>query len=236
MTTITKRAQTDYINFGNKAALNNADLDPIQGFDADVFVVDQATGNLTLLGRFVSVQVTVQNDLKPYVELNQRVPRYLDGLMRIGFVLERGMLDARVLAQTFGYNAITREQRINRMPRFQITFSSGAPDLNNSQGLNGRDVYENANGGQRNTNGDIVLTYCAVNTFQMGAQAGGEIIANRWEGMAEGIESKQRNVTIDTGVNLGNGVDADKALTYSQENYTPFPWDGLFDSGPTILG
>jgi hypothetical protein len=233
MTTITKRSQSSYINFGNKAPVNNADLDPIQGFDADVFVVDQATGNLTLLGRFVSIQITVQNDLKPYVELNQRVPRYLDGLLRIGFVLERGMLDARVLAQTFGYTALTREQRVNRMPRFQITFSSGAPDLNESSGR-GVDVYQNGDG-SRNTNGDMVLTYCAVNTFQMGAQAGGEIIANRWEGMAEGIEVKQRNVTIDTGVNLGNAVDADQALTYSQQNYTPFPWDGLFDSGPGIL-
>lgn len=231
---------------GNNANLfasvvNNAILDPLQGFDADVWVIDQGTGNYNLIGRFTSIQVTIRNATEPYLELNQRVPRLLDGEFQFGWVLERGMLDARVLEQTFGFNAITRELRNSRNTRFQISFSCNAPELESTtENLNpagvvgttarGSNEAGNANVfASRKTIGEYVLTFCKVDSFTMGVNAGRNVIANRWEGMCEGIEFVNRNV-VTPGVFL-NSVRADQALETSRAgfdaigNNNPFSWD-----------
>ncbi len=217
-------ATTDLRTFAG-AAINNAILDPFQGFDADIWMIDQATGNQLLVGRFTSIQITIRNATEPYMEFNQRMPRYLDGEIQIGWVIERGMLDARILQQTFGMSQMTREMRMNRSPRFQITFEVNAPELDNaaanggakfpfnpagskfSAGAggdttlgsslgNGELAFNNrAVGGQspqesfnqRKGKGQIVLTFAKLDSFTMGAQAGRSVIANRWEGLAEGI-------------------------------------------------
>lgn len=218
------------------AAVNNAILDPLQGFDADVWVLDQATGNYNLVGRFTSIQVTIRNATEPYLELNQRVPRLLDGEFQFGWVLERGMLDSRVLEQTFGFNAITRELRNNRNTRFQISFAVNAPELENS----GKNLVENQplTAGPRTTptgdpfsdreaTGEYVLTFCKVDSFTMGVNAGRNVIANRWEGMCEGIEFVQRPV-VSPGVFL-NSVRASEALETAsdQAGIDPFFWDSI---------
>lgn len=179
------------------AAINNAIKDPMQGFDADVWVIDQATGNQLLVGRFTSLQLTIRNATEPYMEFNQRVPRMLDGEFQFGWVLERGMLDTRVLESTFGFTDIRREMRVSRSPRMVITFDLNAPELDESS-LNNVDL-RNQNMGEllvsgsdntrrrRKSVGQYRLTYCKVDSMTIGAMAGRSVIAVRWEGLAEGV-------------------------------------------------
>lgn len=178
------------------APVNNSLLDPLQGFDADVWCVDQATGMHMLVGRFTSLQITVRNATEPYLEFNQRVPRLLDGEFQMGWVLERGLLDVRVLEQTFGFSAINREMRISRSPRFQITFEMHAPELHTA-GISAPAI-QNTNGElilgagrmdyRRQAKGRYMLTFCKVDSWTLGAMAGRSVIANQWQGLCEGIE------------------------------------------------
>ncbi|EKQ70399.1 hypothetical protein OsccyDRAFT_0686 [Leptolyngbyaceae cyanobacterium JSC-12] len=227
------------------AAVNNAILDPLQGYDADVWVLDQATGRYLLVGRFTSIQITVRNATEPYMEFNQRVPRYLDGEIQIGWVLERGMLDTRILQQTFGISALTRELRLNRMARFQITFELNAeelhnvnqstdgnrnslpPDYNESAGIIGNgELFINRGPSEwnprRSAKGQLMLTYCKVDSFTLGAMAGRSVIANRWEGLAEGIEEVNRT-SIWAGIALNASSAANNLPVANNAN----PADGV---------
>lgn len=231
--------------------VNNAILDPMQGFDADVWVIDQATGKYNLVGRFTSIQFTVRNATEPYLELNQRVPRLLDGEFQFGWVLERGMLDSRVLEQTFGYNAITRELRNNRNARFQISFSVQAPELQNkgrtvageTASLFGKQTNSAYTAGGQQTGeiadkvfherlaiGEYLLTFCKVDSFTLGINAGRNVIANRWEGMCEGVEFIDRSI-VDAGVFLdagsSNGITSLSRGAETGKNIIPFAWDRL---------
>lgn len=223
--------------------VNNAILDPMQGFDADVWVMDQATGKYNLVGRFTSIQFTVRNATEPYLELNQRVPRLLDGEFQFGWVIERGMLDARVLEQTFGYNAITRELRNNRNVRFQISFSVAAPELetsgktvSNENDSSFGEVATNPSTSQnvgssfaiRSAVGEYLLTFCKVDSFTLGINAGRNVIANRWEGMCEGIEYINRS-RVDAGIFLDsqNASTALSIASNSSREINPFPWDAM---------
>jgi hypothetical protein len=197
------------------AAVNNALLDPLQGYDADAWVLDQATGRYLMVGRFTSLQITIRNATEPYMEFNQRVPRYLDGEMQIGWVLERGLIDTRILQQVFGISALTRELRLNRMARLQITFEMSADELDNTnQSSDGNrnsmpPDYNEATGTigngelfinrgpsgwnpRRSAKGQLMLTYCKVDSLTLGAMAGRSVIATRLEGLAEGIEEVDR--------------------------------------------
>jgi hypothetical protein len=179
------------------AAINNGIKDPMQGFDADVWVIDQATGNQLLVGRFTSIQLTIRNATEPYMEFNQRIPRMLDGEFQFGWVLERGLIDTRLLESTFGFDDIRREMRIGRSPRMVITFDLSAPELD-ERSLNNVDLRNNnlgellVNGNdnsrrRRHSVGQYRLVYCKVDSMTIGAMAGRSVIAVRWEGLAEGI-------------------------------------------------
>jgi hypothetical protein len=195
------------------APVNNGILDPMQGFDADVWVIDQATGRFELVGRFTSIQITVRNATEPYLELNQRVPRYLDGEFQIGWTLERGLLDARVLQHTFGYGNISRELRLSRGSRMQITFEVDAPELDGTAAYDlGQDGAGTNGGTPRKAKGQVVLTFCKVDTFTMSAMAGRQVIANQWQGLAEGITTIPGQSIVWGGTTLGNGVGARTAL------------------------
>jgi hypothetical protein len=218
----------------------------MQGYDADVWCLDQATGNYLLIGRFTSIQITIRNSTEPYMEFNQRVPRYLDGEIQIGWVLERGLLDTRILQQVFGISALTRELRLNRMARLQITFELNAqelqnvnqsadgnrnslpPDYNVSAGTigNGELLLNTGPTGwnpRRQAAGQLMLTYCKVDSLTLGAMAGRAVIATRIEGLAEGCEEVNRtsiwsgvalkassasnNLPIANAANPANGAD-----------------------------
>jgi hypothetical protein len=210
-----------------QAPVNNAILDPMQGFDADVWVIDQATGEYYLVGRFTSIQITVRNATEPYLELNQRVPRYLDGEFQIGWTLERGMLDARVLQHTFGYGNISRELRLSRGSRMQITFEIDAPELHQTAGVDlglaPDGTMAKGDKGFRVARGQMVLTFCKVDTFTMSAMAGRQVIANQWQGLAEGITAVPNQSIIWAGTTLGQGVDAVTALQKAKNEEQQIP-------------
>jgi len=193
-------------NLGNSVS-NNAIMDPLQGYDADVWVIDQATGAWILTGRFTTIELVFRNTTRPYIELGQRVMRQLDGTFMMGWTMERGQLDGRVLQQTFGYSKIGRGLRVNRHPRMQITFQVNSPELHeepnspdkeglfsDSSNANLFDGVSSANAtsgteiGARNAESMVILKFCKVETFTLRAEAGDEILSNRWEGVAEGYE------------------------------------------------
>lgn len=185
---------------------NNAILDPMQGYDADVWVLDQATGKWILTGRFTTMELVFRNTTRPYIEFDQRVMRQLDGTFMMGFTMERGQLDGRVLQQTFGYAKIGRTLRVNRHPRMQITFQVNSPELHNADNVTDEGLFSESKQAnlaegvksqsagihddfrQRNAKSMVVVKNCKVETFTLRAEAGDEIISNRWEGVAEGYE------------------------------------------------
>lgn len=212
---------------------DNSILDPFQGYDADVWAIDQATGKWVLVGRFTSIELVFRNTTRPYIEFNQRVMRQLDGNFMIGWTMERGQLDSRVLQQTFGYSKISRSLRVNRHPRMQIVFQVNAPELDNrlnvetnrfsasasnlSTANSGVDPETNSDFNERDTKSLIVLTFCKVETFTLRAEAGDEVISNRWEGVAEGYEVlDQSNVWAGHYLDDSGAVDAASIITEIQ--------------------
>jgi hypothetical protein len=172
----------------------NLDMkDPIQGFDVDVSIQKYDTGgsiSQILVGRFTSILVRVVNVTETYLELNQRMPRHLDGEINIVWQCERGMLNTQVLQETFGFfgtsNSIGRNNdRIQRARRFTIDFSV---KVNNSDFVDENMRTYNA---QLQTNTPITtyrLHLCKTDTMSFGATSGRNIVANQWQGTAEGIE------------------------------------------------
>lgn len=167
-------------------------VDPIQGFDVDVsFSQVGATGPI-LVGRFTSILVRVVNVTETYLELNQRIPRHLDGEVNIVWQCERGMLNMKVLEDTFGFfgsgsgvgvAAIGRSEKIKRAARFSISFSVkvvssdfSTPIMANQQGQI-----------QNPSRTTYTLDFCKVDTMSFGATSGRNIVANQWQGTAEGI-------------------------------------------------
>jgi hypothetical protein len=189
---------TPIVANNNKTGSNNGIKDPLQGFDATLWMLN-AQGEMVNRGFFTSVQFTFRNATEPYMELSQRVPRYLDGDFQIGWVAQRGQLDTNVVAETMGFQSVTREQRISRSPRFNLVlffnapelreatatkFSRGTPDFNNiyNSSQNASDSY------RRSAEGKIILLNCKLDTFALGVQSGQRVIANQWEGLAEGYQ------------------------------------------------
>lgn len=230
-----KPYKVENVNEAFRTVVNNAGLDPIQGFDADVWAVDQGTGTLNLVGRFTSIQLTVRNSTEPYLEYNQRIPRQLDGDIQIGWMMERGQLDSRVLAQTFGVGQMTRSMRLNRMPRFQITFAIHAKELDTPAGTietggsstSSDKLNEHYSFSKRKASKiDLVLTHCKVDSFTMGSTAGRTVVANRWEGLAEGIEIVEREQATNPGYTFESlQAESSEFKDILSAEFNPYPWD-----------
>lgn len=184
--------------------IDNALADPLQSQDVDVYLLDQATGEEAIIGRFVSFMATVRNATRPYNTVNSRIPRLLDGTLTFEWTLQRGMVDTRVVERTFGYSTeengararMTRRDRISRHPRFSL-----AVDLNPEE-LEG-DIEG------RNAQGRYILTWCKTEVLTFGADGSNNgIVPVQWEGMAEGIfyddqASDFSNSTTNEGVEVG---------------------------------
>jgi hypothetical protein len=223
-----------------KVPVDNAGLTPFSGFDADIWVLDAGTGKMIQVGRFTSMQVTVRNATEPYLEVNQRNPMLLDGEFQIGWVLERGQLDTRILEQTFGYSNISRELRNNRNTRFQISFAINAPELTTSSTVFQPTSQDSNPYAVRQAVGELVLVNCKVDSFTIGVNSGRNVIANRWEGMSEGIYQTNRTAT-DPGTYL-NSVSSFNSLQIKPTE-SPYPWDAVIydsyrqgNSGNGVLG
>lgn len=187
------------------AGSNNGIKDPFQGFDATLWMLN-ANGEMVNRGFFTSVQLTFRNATEPYMEMTQRVPRYLDGDFQIGWVAQRGMLDVGVLEETMGFAAVSREARISRSPRFNLVVYINAPELRENAPAaankgpitttafnNPNNIYQSTQGQNsssyiRKSQGKIVLLNCKLDTFAIGIQSGQRVIANQWEGLSEGYQ------------------------------------------------
>jgi hypothetical protein len=117
--------------------VNNTGVDPLQGFDAEAWVLDVCTGKLAWFGKFQSITYTIRNATETYLELGQRIPIYLDGEIQVAWVLEQGMVDINFIERTFGVPTLRRDSYITRGPRFQISFDVNSPELNYANTLTG---------------------------------------------------------------------------------------------------
>lgn len=198
-------------NFHN-LSVDNTGLDPLAGFDFEVWTQYADDGTIALIGKFQSLTVSFRNATETYIELGQRVPIYLDGEFQIAWVLEQGLVDTQFAVNTFGGPNIRRDQYIGRSPRFHITFDMNAYELNQAEGTDRQDASSIvrqgsqkaatfnpttksftgavASGGlgqgRRKAQGRYELMRCKVDSVSLGAMAGRKIAAVRWEGVAEG--------------------------------------------------
>ncbi len=184
------------------AVVNNATLDPLAGFDVEVWCTDLNTGRILDVGQFQSCTLTVRNATETYLPLGTRSPRYYDGEIQIAWVLERGKLSTDYLEAWFGTSDISAERYLSRGPRFQITIDFNAVELqgaiNNTTYVVGSEqksspnFFKPANSKEgylveRQSKGQLHLTRCKLDSMSTGIMPGRRIIADRWEGVAEGI-------------------------------------------------
>lgn len=181
------------------APINNCGFDPLSGFDFEVFVQDTASGQRTFFGKFQSLTLSVRNATETYLELGQRIPKYLDGEIQIAWVLEQGLIDMQFISRTFGAREISRCQALTRGPRFHITFDanaaelSGAPEnalFNTERNFTSRitsNDYPQIPGAPKEK-GRYEIQRCKVDSVSLGIMPGRRVAAVRWEGVAEGIK------------------------------------------------
>lgn len=172
--------------------VNNGVLDPLQGHHTTVFVNDQVTGKPILVGGFTGFQWTMMNATERYLAFGSKNSRLLDGINAYGWTLERGMIDDRVMQEVFGVQQIGSEFKANPNPRFVITIQFNAPELNNAPVYYGNQSRTNSTNpgllsGGRSSTGRYQLRYAKVDNLTVAGAAGGNVIANRFEGMCEDI-------------------------------------------------
>lgn len=122
------------------AAVNSFDLDPLQGQDAEVFFLDNATGLPAFFGHLQSFTFSVRDSTETYLTLGSRHPTYLSGEIQVAWVAEQAMVDTAMLARALGQADIGRHTFAGKSPKFTIALDFYAQDLvnpNNSNGANG---------------------------------------------------------------------------------------------------
>lgn len=192
--------------------VNNTGIDPLQGFDFEVWVLDVCTGKIAWFGKFQSLTVSIRDATETYLELGQRIPIHLNGEIQVAWVLEQGMVDMAFVYRTFGVKAIRRDAFITRGPRFQISFDANAYEIEEqikqggkapSDGVMDRtagplyrwgseehSVFspESYYAGEKATaKGRYDIMRAKVDNVSLGIMPGRRVAALRWEGVAEGI-------------------------------------------------
>lgn len=223
------------------SVVNNAILDPLAGFDVEVWCTDLATGQILDVGQFQSCTFTIRNATETYLPLGTRSPRYYDGEIQIAWVLERGKLSTDYLEAWFGTSDISADKYLSRGPRFQITVDFNAVEL---QGTVSDTTYvvnsvkkpspnffnsdtKNFLMKNRQAKGQLHLTRCKLDSMSTGIMPGRRIIADRWEGVAEGIWhqndfSSQNKDTLRSQVLRGQSItNAAPGLLIQQGNDFP---------------
>ena len=183
------------------APVNNCGFDPLSGFDFEVFVQDTFSGQRTFFGKFQSLTLSVRNATETYLELGQRIPKYLDGEIQIAWVLEQGLIDMQFISRTFGAREISRCQTLTRGPRFHITFDANAAELSgvpedvryiSERGFNASRATTSNDfpqvPGSPKEKGRYEIQRCKVDSVSLGIMPGRRVAAVRWEGVAEGIK------------------------------------------------
>lgn len=192
----------DRLNNPFRAVVNNATLDPLAGYDVEVWCTDLNTGKILDVGQFQSCTLTVRNATETYLPLGTRMPRYYDGEIQIAWVLERGKLSTDYLDAWFGTSDISADQYLSRGPRFQITIDfnavalannvNGTTYVINSQQKESTNFFKSGDTSdflikERSAKGQLHLTRCKLDSMSTGIMPGRRIIADRWEGVAEGV-------------------------------------------------
>ena len=171
--------------------VNNGGFDPLQGFHTTVFVNDQASGKPILLGGFTGFQWTMMNATERYLSFGSKNSRLLDGINAYGWTLERGMIDDRIMQEVFGRQQVGSEFKAVPNPRLVITIQFNAPELNNAAVNYGNLSLDSSTEGLlnsgRSATGRYQLRFAKVDNLTIAGAAGGNIIANRLEGMCEDI-------------------------------------------------
>ena len=158
-----------------RVAVNNATLDPIQGFHLNVYMNDMVSGTPVMVGGFTSFQKTMRNATEAYMPFGRKTPRLLDGEFQYGWVLERGLLDIRILEDCFGFTRVGAEFKADPTPRFVITVEINAPELNNSGvfgGTSSASATPVANTSTRQAQGKYQLLFAKIDSVTLGAMAG----------------------------------------------------------------
>jgi hypothetical protein len=203
-------------NFHN-LAVDNSGLDPLSGYDFEVWAQYSDDGTIALVGKFQSLTVSFRNATETYIELGQRIPIYLDGEFQIAWVMEQGLVDTKFAVNTFGGANVRRDNYIGRSPRFHITFDMNAYELENVTSrtdessiirggsqqaatfnpVSGKFEAGIPSGGlaksQRKAQGRYELMRCKVDSVSMGAMAGRKVAAIRWEGVSEGYTYQENS-------------------------------------------
>lgn len=174
----------------NRIAVNNATLDPIQGFHLNVYMNDMASGSPVMVGGFTSFQKTMRNATEAYMPFGRKTPRLLDGEFQYGWVLERGLLDIRILEDCFGFERVGAEFKADPTPRFVITVEINAPELHTSGVFGGKSGATSSPASSTNTReaqGKYQLLFAKIDSVTLGAMAGRNVVAVRLEGLCESI-------------------------------------------------
>ncbi len=171
------------------SVLNIGGADPVQGFDVGVWVFDTGRGNARVfMGQFTSIVVTVRNATEAYIEFGQRYPRYLDGEIQIAYVMEKGFLDINVFQETFGYKRLSRNKRFGRSPRFDVVFGVNPVDADILEGQIST-ALDASSPWTRDVTGRFILETCKMDSWHIASTAGRQVVANQWQGVAEGFSS-----------------------------------------------
>lgn len=192
---------TNDLQMKNRVVVNNATLDPIQGFHLNVYMNDMASGVPVMVGGFTSFQKTMRNATEAYMPFGRKTPRLLDGEFQYGWVLERGLLDARILEDCFGFNKVGAEFKADPTPRFVITVEINAPELHESGVHNdqtGNTGTAKTSNNKRSAKGKYQLLFAKIDSVTLGAMAGRNVVAVRLEGLCESIRYTNNEVSIRT--------------------------------------
>lgn len=169
--------------------------DPLQGYDIRVKVINIGTEGAQetkrLVGAFNSFMWRIVNQTEAYIQLNQRIPRMLDGEIIVVWSLDQGLVNPNVIENTFGKEfadafAKGRNAIIPRQKRFHVVVEAGSSTIS-SGGLGfGEDDF-NVGGKDKIYNMRVQLNYARCDTLTFGVAPGKTVAANSWQGTAEGI-------------------------------------------------
>ena len=208
------------------APVNNAGIDPMQGFDFECWAQDTHTGEIAFFGRFQSLTLSIRDATETYLELGQRIPIYLNGEIQIAWVLEQGLLDMAFVTRTFGHLDISRTNTLSRGPRFHISFdaeaagrvsstseiktkistgvnASSRTGIGGNQNLRDAGTITSASNPKHNLSnpratGRYELMRCKVDSLSLGIMPGRRVAAVRWEGVSEGIKFVETDSKTDS--------------------------------------
>jgi hypothetical protein len=122
------------------------------------------------------------------------------------------------------------------MPRFQISFvlddKSLTHDVPTPAGVSNDGTAE-ASPWSRKGQGEMVLTFCKVDNLTIAATSGRSVVANRWEGLAEGIQYVNRTDPIQDQSILDTTYagNLNGALLQSTD-FQPFAWGTATGTNP----